>query len=117
MVVHFLSGVAGGFINVFFNLTWPQVLVLGFLMMLFWEIGEYGIGIREALHNRVIDIVVGLAGTALALIIAEIVSVRGEWIGFAVSWGLAMGGMAFGVRAYRRRASATKARTKGSATP
>ena len=71
MVVHFLSGVAGGFSNTFFGLSAPQVFALGFLMMLGWEIGEHAQRVRESLANRALDVVVGLAGTALALVLSR----------------------------------------------
>ena len=103
MVVHLLSGVAGGFSNVFFALAAPWVFALAFLMMVVWEIVEHLNGIRESFSNRVVDVVVGLLGVWLALAAARALEPRAQWVAFGVALFLALVGMGFGVRARRRR--------------
>lgn len=103
MLVHFLSGVAGGFSNVMFSLTTAGVFLLAFAMMMAWEVVEYLRGIREAFSNRVVDIVVGLLGVWLALAVARTLQPPAAWTAFGVTLAMALVGMVFGVRAYRRR--------------
>lgn len=107
MLVHFLSGVAGGFSNVFFALSVLWVFALAILMMVAWEIIEHMNGIRESFSNRVVDIVVGLLGVWLALAVASVLEPAAEWIAFGLTLGIGLVGMAFGVRARRRRGKAT----------
>jgi hypothetical protein len=105
MVVHWLTGIVGGFSNVFFGLTTPQVFGLGSAMMVAWEVIEYAKGVRESLSNRLLDIVVGLLGTWLALAIAARLSPTGEYVAFGAALASALTGVAFGARAHRRRRS------------
>jgi glycopeptide antibiotics resistance protein len=111
MLVHFASGLAGGFSNVHFGLTTAQVFGLAIALMLLWELLELTQGVHESVSNRVLDIIVGLAGVWLALVIAARISDRTERIAFAVTTTLAVAGLAFGARARRRRTrSASPAR-------
>jgi hypothetical protein len=103
MVVHFMSGVAGGFSNVYFALPPFWVFVLAFAMMLAWEVVEYVNGIRESFSNRVVDIAVGLLGVWLALAVAGLLEPPAQWLAFALTLAIGIVGMAFGVRARRRR--------------
>lgn len=103
MVVHFVSGVAGGFSNVFFALGAVWVFVLALVMMVAWEIVEHLNGIRESFSNRVVDVVVGLLGVWLALAAARALGPRAQWVAFGVTLSLGLVGMGFGVRARRRR--------------
>lgn len=106
MLVHFASGIAGGFSNVFFSLAALKVFAIGFGLMVLWEVLEALAGVREALSNRVMDVVVGLAGVGVALGIAPRLSVGAERAAFVVTIGAGLVGMAFGVRARRRRVKA-----------
>ncbi len=108
MLVHMLSGVAGGFVNVFFGLTPWQVVALGSVMMIAWEFGESAIGVKETLANRVIDVVVGLVGVGIALVIAARISEAAERVAFVASIGIALIGLALGARNFRRRKKAAK---------
>jgi hypothetical protein len=104
MLVHFGSGVAGGFSNVFFGLSPLGVYIVATTMMVLWELGEYLMGVREAISNCLLDIVVGLAGVQLALWIAAPLPRRGRVIAFIVSFGLALVLGTLGMIAFRRRA-------------
>lgn len=103
MAVHFISGVAGGFSNVFFDLGTSGVLVVAVLLMLLWELFEYSAGVREAMSNRVIDIAVGLLGVLVALWVSSQVTTRVAGAAFAATFAMSLAGMALGIRAYRRR--------------
>ena len=105
MLVHLASGIAGGFSNVFFGLTNPQVYGLAFAMMLLWEVGELALRIRESLSNRIVDVAVGMVGVWLALRLAPALSVPQRRLAFAVMFAVGLVGMGFGVRAYRRRST------------
>lgn len=106
MLVHLTSGVAGGFSNVFWELPVPLVYGLSLFLMLVWEAGEYLSRIREEWSNRIIDIVVGMAGVAIAERASRLMLPSQELAAFVVTLGLSLGGMALGVRAYRRRRAA-----------
>lgn len=106
MLVHFVAGVAGGFSNVMFALERVWVFALAFAVMLLWEFAEYLNGVREALSNRVVDIVVGMLGLWLALLLSQRLTPRWQWVGFLSTAAIGVVGMAFGVRAYRRRKAA-----------
>lgn len=103
LVVHFLTGVTGGFVNVFFGLNVITVLIVGCLLMIAWEVGEKMAGIDEAPINRVVDVIIGLAGTALALWIASSLSPTEQRVAFFGTWGLALAGLGLGVRNARKR--------------
>jgi hypothetical protein len=105
MLVHFMSGVAGGFSNVWFELGVPAVLLLGLAMMVAWEFVEVALGVDESAINRVIDVVVGGAGVGLALLAAAWLPVWGEWLAFGLTWGVAIVGGIQGARAAKRRRS------------
>ena len=103
MLVHFASGAAGGYSNVFFELSDRLVVALGLGLMILWEVGEHLAGIRESWPNRVIDIVVGLLGVALALTTAPLLLPSREILSFAITLGCALVGLGYGVRARNRR--------------
>lgn len=104
MLVHFASGVAGGLFNVFIGLGTLGVYITATVMMILWEVGEYFAGVRESMSNRLLDIVVGLAGVYLALWIAAPLSHEGRVLAFILGFGLALVLSAMGWIAYRRRA-------------
>lgn len=106
MFVHFISGVAGGFGNLFFGFTTLGALGVAVAVMTAWELGEALLGVREAWSNRIIDIVVGLAGTALALFVAARLTPQGQRVAFAITFAAAAGSSAAGWLAYRRRIKA-----------
>lgn len=106
MLVHFVSGVAGGFGNLFFGFTTPGALGVALAVMVVWELGEVMLGVREAWSNRIIDIAVGLAGAALALFVAARLTTNGQRAAFAITFAAAAGSSAAGWLAYRRRIKA-----------
>ncbi len=109
MIVHFLSGLAGGFSNVVFGLSTRDVYALGVSMLLVWEVIEYFRHVRESWENRVLDVVVGAAGIAIALWCAERLSRTAEFAAFGLSTLAVVAGSVFGWMAFRargRRASA-----------
>jgi hypothetical protein len=105
MFVHFISGVAGGFSNVFWELPTAMMYALAVFLMLLWETGEFLARIRESWSNRVIDLVVGIAGVILAERLSRVMLPSREIVAFVACTALALGGLALGVRAYRRRAA------------
>jgi hypothetical protein len=115
MFVHLLAGIAGGFVNVFFGLTNAQVVLLGLLLMVLWELGELAIGVFESPMNRFVDIVVGLAGIASALWLAPHLASMVQGVIFAVTTAMALVGMTLGVRDYRRRKAAQERPAEGGA--
>jgi hypothetical protein len=107
MLVHFASGAAGGYSNVFWELPVALVYGLGLFLMIVWEIGEYLARIRESWPNRIIDIVVGLLGVALAVGTAPYLLPSHETLAFAISLGSGLVGLGYGVRARNRRRRST----------
>jgi len=105
MLMHLISGIAGGFSNVFFQLTSPQVYALAFGMMVAWEAGELALKVRESMSNRLIDVAVGMVGVWVALRLTPALTVPQQRLAFAVMLTLGLVGMAFGVRAYLKRRS------------
>ena len=103
MLVHFLSGVAGGFSNVFWTLSLGVLLAAGGVLMIVWEFVERAMGVRESWSNVVLDVVVGLAGVLLAATVAARLSYRGEVVAFFATWGTALLLMALGALAAKRR--------------
>ena len=103
MLVHFGVGVVGGFSNVFFGLSVVTVFIVGAVLMCSWEAFEYTVGIREARTNIAIDVLVGLAGTSLALALAARVSARAETALFVASATATGTGGLFGWLASRKR--------------
>ena len=103
MLVHFISGVAGGFSNRFFDLTTPMVFVVALAVMSIWEAVEWLSGVTESVTNVLLDIAVGCAGVAFALVIATRLTPRGETVAFTLSFALSAAGSARGWIAYRRR--------------
>lgn len=103
MFVHFISGVAGGFSNRFFDLSTPMVFVVALSVICAWELGERLSGVAEAWSNVLIDIAVGYAGVALAVAIASKLTPQGELIAFWVTFAAASAGSVRGWIAYRRR--------------
>jgi len=109
MIVHFLVGVMGGFSNIYFMLTVPMVLLVGAVLMALWEALEHAKGIREAWENRILDVLVGLLGTAGALVVLSRVERGTALTLFWVSAALSLLGEVLGWLAYRRRATAKRA--------
>lgn len=105
MLVHFISGVAGGFSNRFFKLSTPMVLVVALSVMCAWELGERLSGVKENWSNVFIDIAVGLAGVALAVAIATRLTPRGELVAFWLTFAVATVSSVQGWIAYKRRES------------
>lgn len=103
MLVHFLSGVAGGFSNVFWALSMVALFALAAVLMIVWEIGERAAGVRESWSNVMIDIAVGLAGVLLAVTVAARLSYRGEVVAFVATLGTALLLMSLGALAAKRR--------------
>lgn len=103
MLVHFASGAAGGFSNAYFGLGILTLFGVALALMLLWELGEAAAGIGEALSNRVVDVVVGIAGVSLAVVLTRALGTTGALVGFVVTLGGALIGMGFGIRAARRR--------------
>lgn len=103
MLVHFLSGMAGGLANVFFGLAPLAVIVLGVVMMVAWELGEIALRVDESDINRVIDVVVGSVGVGLALWLAPRLSAPGQRGAFWLAFGLAAIGGIQGFRAFKQR--------------
>lgn len=106
MLVHFVSGVAGGFGNLFFGLTTLGVVGVGLAVMAAWELGEALFGVNEAWSNRLLDVVVGVAGVGLALLATPLLTLRGRQIAFVTTFAIAAGASAAGWLAYRRRTQA-----------
>lgn len=109
MLVHFASGVAGGFSNVFFGLNTLGVFALATALMLLWELIEQWKGVVESWSNRALDIVVGLLGVQLALWIASTLTQRQQRLAFVSSFATASALSAVGWVAYRRRRRGTYA--------
>lgn len=103
MLVHFLSGVAGGFSNVFWALSMVALFALASVLMIVWEIGERAAGVRESWSNVMIDIAVGLAGVLLAVTVSARLSYRGEVVAFIATLGTALLLMTLGALAAKRR--------------
>lgn len=103
MVVHFASGVAGGFSNVFFGLRFYTAALLAAALMATWEMIEYWRGITEFWSNRVLDVVIGAAGALVALRISAFLSHRQQLWSFSVSMAIATVLSTLGWLAYRRR--------------
>jgi hypothetical protein len=104
MVVHLLSGFAGGLSNVFFGLSDRGVLLLGLGLLVAWEIAEYLLGVRESPSNRIIDVVVGFLGILAALWTAARLTRDGEVLAFAIAAAVTTVLSTAGWLAYRRRA-------------
>lgn len=109
MIVHFLVGAMGGFSNILFALAVPTVFAVGAVLMALWEALEYAKGIREAWENRVLDVVVGLLGTGVALLVLARVERATALTLFWVSALLSLVGEVLGWLAYRRRTAAERA--------
>lgn len=103
MLVHLMSGVAGGFSNVYFGLTVPMVFAVGLGLMVLWEVAEVVAGIAESWENRFIDVAFGMVGVALALLVVPRLGPRAHRLAFVASALLFIAGGVLGWRAYRRR--------------
>ncbi len=103
MVVHFVSGIAGGFSNMFFGLRAPTAALLAALLMAVWELIEYWRGITEFWSNRVLDVVIGAGGALVALRVSATLSHRQQLWSFGVSMVTATVLSTIGWLAYRRR--------------
>lgn len=103
MFVHLVAGFAGASTNVQWRLSTPVVFAIALGMMVVWEWGEWLFGIREAWENRLLDILVGLAGTALEQFLVAPFSSRAEAIACVSSLALLAVLSVWGWVAYRRR--------------
>lgn len=103
MLVHFVSGVAGGFSNVFFRLSTARAFALAFAVMACYELAEVGFGVREGWANRLLDVVVGMAGFALAIAATAQLGAAGARLAFWLTFATALAGSVAGWIAYRRR--------------
>jgi hypothetical protein len=103
MVVHFFSGLAGGLSNVFFGLGTRGVYALGLSMLVAWEVIEHLRGVGESWENRALDLVVGVAGIAVALWSARFLGRESELLAFGACTLITLGGGALGWRAFRAR--------------
>lgn len=103
MLVHFISGVAGGFSNFWFDLTTPMVFAVACAVMGIWELAEWVSGVTESWTNILLDIAVGCAGVAVALAVTARLTPRGEVVAFIATFALATAGSTLGWMAYRRR--------------
>ena len=106
MLVHFLSGAAGGFANVFLNLSPLSLWLLAIGLLIAWEIAEYAAGVREELENRALDLAIGLLGVLASTTLARRLDVPTQWVLFAASASLLAAGCFLGWRAYRMRKTA-----------
>lgn len=107
MIVHLLSGVAGGFSNVFWGLSPVALYALAATMMIVWELIERAQGVRESWSNVALDVFVGLAGVWLATTIAARLSSRGAVLAFVLtlSVGIVLGTLGALAAKRRKRAS------------
>ncbi len=103
MVVHFLSGLSGGLSNVLFGLSTLGVYALGASLLIVWELVEFARGIRETWENRALDLVVGVAGIAVAQFAAARLEPTWEYAAFGVSAVAFTLGTVRGWLAYRAR--------------
>lgn len=111
MLVHALAGFSGGLSNVWFDLSMRGVLLLGVVLLVGWEVGEYVMGVRESASNRVIDVLVGSLGVLAALWLAARLSPRAEWVAFSAASGVTAVLATAGWIAYRRRRREERATT------
>jgi hypothetical protein len=109
MLVHFASGAAGGYSNVFFELPDRILVALGLFLMILWEVAEHVAKVRESWINRILDIVVGMLGVALAVGTAPFLLPSREVLAFAIMLGAGLVGLGYGVRARNRRRRAAAA--------
>lgn len=107
MIVHFLSGVAGGFSNVLFGLTTRGVYALGLSLLLLWEVGEHFQRVGESWENRALDLAVVAAGIWVALWCAARLTDGPEVLAFAASTATAVLGAVLGGLASRARKRAS----------
>lgn len=103
MLVHFMAGFTGGLFNTYLALSTATVILVGAGMMILWEVLEWIAGIRESVENRVIDVLVGVAGVGVALQVALRVSADEERLAFRIALGVTAALSAAGWAAYRRR--------------
>ena len=111
MLVHLVAGFAGASTNVLWQLSTPVVYAIALGMMVAWELGEWLFGVREAWENRLLDIMVGLAGVWLEQALVAPVSRRVEAIACLASILLLAALSTLGWVAYRRRERERKAMT------
>ena len=103
MYVHLLCGLACGFAPSVLRWSPAVLLTVTAGAMVLWELGEAAFGVAEAWENRVIDVVVGLAGTLVALAVLRRVSTpMGRGLFWATTLVFVIGDV-LGWRAYRRR--------------
>ena len=112
MIVHWLSGVVGGFANVFVAFTPLIVYAIAAVAMVAWEVIEYAMGVREHRWNRVMDVAVGLVGVSVALQVASRVDQRTEYWLFGVTQVIALALMAWGVKAFNERRKKGRAKSR-----
>ncbi len=103
MVVHFMTGLTGGLSNAHLRLSTATLVLVGAALMILWEVLEWGAGVRESVENRVIDVLVGVAGIGVALQVARLSSDDGDRLAFRIALGATAALSAAGWAAYRRR--------------
>lgn len=65
-VDHFLSGLMFAFLPILFPRVSPMLgFAINAIILLFWEVGEFYVGVTEPLGNRLLDILIGIAGYIL----------------------------------------------------
>ncbi|MBX2866672.1 hypothetical protein KTR10_01800 [Candidatus Kaiserbacteria bacterium] len=69
-VVHFLSGAVIGFFGEISLLSFKQVLIIGSILLVLWEVFEHVRGIRETIMNRIIDVIIAVIGMLLFFMIS-----------------------------------------------
>ena len=61
-LVHLLNGVCFGFAVFFFNLPFVPSLIIFVIAIIFWEVMEFFMHVREPVSNQVIDVLAGALG-------------------------------------------------------
>ena len=69
-VVHFLSGAVIGFVGEVLLFSFKDTFLIGFVLVVLWEVFEHMRGIRETLLNRVVDVVIAVIGMGLFFILS-----------------------------------------------
>lgn len=69
MGVHFLAGVVLGFVFRLSDVAFATSMVIIGIILVAWEVFEWGMSIYEPWQNTLLDIVVGLVGAGLVLFV------------------------------------------------
>jgi hypothetical protein len=104
MLVHFGAGAVAGCANVFLELPFRTLLLWSVGGLVAWEVGEAAAGVRESMENRLIDLVVGVAGLFAAAWLIDALPVTGGYLAFGICLLLSSAGAFAGWRAYKARA-------------